>query len=119
MDLYREQMLDHYKNPSNYKIIPNPTHQAHGINPLCGDEIDIFLIVKNHKIIDVGFQSQSCAITMATASLVTEQLINKNVNEIKKFSPEKLDELLGTSLSTSRVNCALVVINTLKQALSS
>jgi nitrogen fixation protein NifU and related proteins len=118
MDLYREEMLDHYKNPRNFKDIPNATHQAHAVNPLCGDEINISAVVENGIIKDIGFQSQSCSITMATASMVTEHLLNKSVDEINQLTPEKIQEMLGVELNTSRVNCAVVVVNALKQAVS-
>ncbi len=117
MDLYREQMMDHYRHPRNHQALTNPTHQAQGINPLCGDQIEVFLNVRDNLINDIGFQSQSCAITTATASLVTEQLRGQPASHLQSFTVDKIQELLGTPLSSSRINCAMVVIEAFKKAL--
>lgn len=118
MDLYRDQMLDHCRHPRNYKKISAPTHQAHALNPLCGDELDIFLTIHDGIITDIGFQSQSCAVTMATASLVTEQLQGQSVSQALTYTIDTVQQLLGITLSTARVNCANVVLLAIQDALS-
>ena len=119
MDLYRQQLLDHYQNPHNFKILDDATHEAYAVNPLCGDDITIFLKIKDQIIEDISFQSQSCLVTMATASIVTDFLKGKSVTEVDALALENIIELLGTPLTSSRQQCALVVLNAVKKAISS
>ena len=80
-DLYQELILDHNKHPHHYGELPNYTHRAHGHNPLCGDELDVFLIIENNQIQNIGFTGQGCAISKASASIMTDELIGKTLEE--------------------------------------
>lgn len=117
-DFYRDQLLDHYQHPRNFRVLDDATHQAHANNPLCGDDIDIFLHISNNQIQDISFQAQSCAVTMATASLLTEQLKGKPVSDATDFQLANALELLGTPLTATRQQCAQVVITALHTALA-
>lgn len=118
MDLYKQQLLDHYQNPHNFRILDDATHEAYAVNPLCGDDITVFLKIKDQMIEDISFQSQSCLVTMATASIVTDFLKGKTLKQISELSLDNIIELLGTPLTSSRQQCALVVINAVKKAIS-
>jgi len=118
MDLYKEQLLDHYQNPHNFKILDDATHEAYAVNPLCGDDITIFLKVQNQLIEDISFQSQSCLVTMATASIITDFLKGKSIDEVNSLTIERIIEMLGTPLTSSRQQCALVVVTAVQKALN-
>ncbi len=83
-DLYQEIILDHNRRPRNYRAIAEPTCSADGYNPICGDEIRIFLKLDGEKIEDVSFQGQGCAISKASASLMTVKLKGKTLIEAEK-----------------------------------
>lgn len=83
-DLYQEIILDHNKHPRNARVIDHPTHCAEGFNPLCGDEITVYLTVENGIIKDISFKGQGCAISKASASLMTELLKGRSQEEAHK-----------------------------------
>jgi nitrogen fixation protein NifU and related proteins len=116
-ELYKENILDHYKNPHNKKKIEHATHTHKEFNPSCGDEITLFLKVQNHIITDVGFEGTGCAISQASVSMLTEYIKGKSVEEIKKIKEEKILELLGISIGPSRLKCALLSLKTLQNSL--
>ncbi len=116
LDMYREQILDHYKDPHNKGKIENPEGHFKDSNPLCGDEIEVFLRISDGKIEDVKFQGQGCAISTASASLLTDHVKGKTVQEIKAMTREDLLELVGVPLSAARVKCALLSFKAVKAA---
>ena len=83
--LYQQVLLDHNKNPRNFKIIENATHYAHGVNPLCGDDYHLFITIEDEIIKDVGFHGSGCAISKSVSSMMTHILekTTKEVLEIK------------------------------------
>ncbi len=83
--LYQEVILDHNRNPHNYYVMENANYKAEGLNPLCGDDVVIYLRVENDIIIETSFQGKGCAISIASASIMTEQLRNKTIDECKKL----------------------------------
>lgn len=117
LNIYKEHILDLYKNPHNKGNLKNPTHEFSKNNPLCGDEIKIQLIVKKNKITNVKFNGQGCAISQASASLLTDKIKNFSVNEIKKFSDENALKLLKIPISNTRIKCALLPLDAIKGAL--
>lgn len=85
-DLYEEVILDHNRNPRNFmKNPPDANHHAHGYNPLCGDDFTVHLTVKDDKITDVGFEGVGCAISTASASLMTQEIMGKSVEEAEEI----------------------------------
>lgn len=80
-DLYQEIILDHNKRPRNFRRLEPHTHHADGNNPLCGDEIEVFLVVKDGRIVDIAFQGEGCAISRASASLMTSELKGRTVED--------------------------------------
>ena len=115
--MYQEQILDHYKNPRNFGNIDNASVHHHEKNPLCGDELDLYLAIKNNKIVDVKIQAHGCAISTASASMLTEQIKWKNIEELKKMSKENILEMLGIPISAARLKCALLSLDTLKNSI--
>jgi len=114
-DIYREIILDHYRNPRNKGSLPNADISIHDSNPLCGDEIDIHLKVEEDMIKDIKFEGRGCAISQASASMLTEQVLNKPLNAVKDIAKEDVVENIGLmNLGPARIKCALLSLKVLK-----
>jgi len=114
-DIYREIILDHYRNPRNKGSLPNADISIHDSNPLCGDEIDIHLKVEEDMIKDIKFEGRGCAISQASASMLTEQVLNKPLNAVKDIANEDVLENIGLmNLGPARIKCALLSLKVLK-----
>ena len=134
-ELYQEVIIDHNKNPRNFKAMKNPTHQAEGFNPLCGDQLKLYLSIENNIIQSVSFEGKGCAISTASASLMTEALLHKTLDEAEHLFqhfhalmtsvqegieyPElgKLLILKGVREFPSRIKCATLPWHALHAAL--
>ncbi len=132
-DLYQEVILDHNKRPRNYKVLEPASHQARGHNPLCGDRVTVYLDIEDGVIRNIAFQGQGCAISTASASLMTTALKGKTVVEAEALfgqfhelitsdgdpPPElgKLAVLTGVRDYPSRVKCATLAWHALQAAL--
>ncbi len=113
-DLYRENILEHYKNPSNYGTLQDPDISYTDSNPLCGDEIRIDINLDNNKVKDVRFQGKGCAISKASASMLTEMIEGMSLEEMKEITKEDIMEVLGIKLGPIRIKCALLCLKVLK-----
>ena len=114
-DIYREIILDHYRNPRNKGKLPGADISTHDSNPLCGDEIDIHMKVQGDKILDVKFEGRGCAISQASASMLTEMVINKPLTSVKDIAKTDILENIGlTNLGPARVKCALLALKVMK-----
>lgn len=114
-DFYKENILDHYRNPRNAGILEHPTHSHEENNPLCGDVIRIDLHVNEDNIIDqVAFKGKGCAISQASASMLTEMISGKSLEEAKKIGKESILEALGIEIGPVRMKCALLSLKVLK-----
>jgi nitrogen fixation NifU-like protein len=114
-DFYRENILDHYRKPRNKGRLENATHTHQEHNPLCGDEIRIDLLVNSQGIIeDVRFEGHGCAISQASASMLTEMVQGKSVEEAKQLSKEDILQALGIPIGPVRLKCALLSLKVLK-----
>jgi len=109
-DMYRQQILDHYKNPRNYGEIEEPTFTHVGENPMCGDEIrmDVVLDDDEETIERVAFQGDGCAISQASASMLSEKLAGMTVEELDAMDRDDVTEMLGVDISPMRVKCAVL-----------
>jgi len=131
-DLYKEIIIDHYNNPRNFGELNNANASAEGANPLCGDEIHIELLVKNGIVEDVKFHGAGCSISRASASMMTEVIKGKKIEDIMKISErfkgmlfegkedEELGELeafKGVRVVPIRIKCAVLSWNVLEEAL--
>jgi len=115
-DFYREYILDHYRNPRNKGTIDNPDLSYEDSNPLCGDEIRIDLRIRDDLVEEVKFSGRGCAISQASASMLTEMVEGKPLEEVKQISKEDVLDMLGIQLSPVRVKCALLSLKVLKGA---
>ena len=114
-DIYREIILDHYRNPRNKGRISDADVSIHDSNPLCGDEIDIHLKVDSGTIKDIKFEGRGCAISQASASMLTEMVYGKPLTSIKDLTKDDILENIGlTNLGPARIKCALLSLKVLK-----
>ncbi|MEM5811983.1 MAG: SUF system NifU family Fe-S cluster assembly protein [Candidatus Aenigmatarchaeota archaeon] len=119
-EIYQTIILEHYRNPKNYGTIENPTVKYRDSNPLCGDTIEIYLKINDGKIYDIKFSGKGCAISQAGASMLTEKMKNKSLEEAKKFSKEDMIKLFGNiNFGPIRIKCALLAYKVFKMALYS
>ncbi len=117
--LYREVILDHYKNPRNHGVIEDADAHAEGKNPLCGDETEIFVRFGSDgaTIEDIKFSGRGCAISQAATSMLTEMVKGKQASEVATLTRDDILEEVGIPLTPVRLKCALLGLTTLKLAL--
>ncbi|OGO37402.1 MAG: SUF system NifU family Fe-S cluster assembly protein [Chloroflexi bacterium RBG_16_56_8] len=113
-DLYRELILDHYQHPHNHGEIPGADISYEDSNPLCGDKIRIDIKLKDNVVEDVKFNGKGCAISQASASMLTDELIGKSLDDIKKMDKQFILDLLGIPLGPTRIKCALLPLKVIK-----
>lgn len=134
-ELYQEVIVDHNKSPRNFHVIEEPTCKAEGINPLCGDQLVVYLDMDNGVIKDISFQGHGCAISMASASLMTEFLKGKTEQQVRELFDlfhaalteegtisldrlGKLAVLMGVKDFPSRIKCATLAWHAIKAAMN-
>ena len=115
-DFYRDFILDHYRNPRNHGHLEDPTASAEDINPLCGDRIHVDLHVRDGVIDDVRFSGQGCAISQASASMLTESVKGMRLEDAAKLSKDIVLENVGIGISPTRMKCAMLGLRVLKSA---
>jgi len=114
-NIYREIILDHYRNPSNFGKIENPDIRYRESNALCGDVIEMHINIKENKLVEVKFNGKGCAICISSASLLTEKIIGQDVEIVKKINKqEMLSEIGLPDLGPTRIKCALLSLKVLK-----
>lgn len=106
--MYRENILDHYKNPHNRGEIENAEIKFTENNPLCGDVITVNLKLNDHKVEDIKFSGRGCAISQSATSMLTDEIKGKSLEEIKNIDREKIVELLGIDVGPVRTKCAVL-----------
>jgi len=113
--IYSEIILDYYRYPRNKGTLPNAQIQARDTNPLCGDVVEMQLEVdEKNNVKDVKFNGQGCAISQASASMLTELVKGKTVDDVRKISKEDVLSLIGGQLTAVRLKCALLSLKVLK-----
>lgn len=121
MSLYEseiyEYLLDHYENPRNFGTLDNPTFSHEEGNPSCGDVIRIDVKVEDDRIADIRFSGKGCVISQAAASILTETVRGKSLEEVRQFGKDEMLETLGITLSPMRLKCALLALKVLKAGL--
>ena len=117
-DLYREFILEHYRNPQNYGNLDEPTFAADGQNPLCGDELHVEVRVNDAGRVEaVGFTGHGCAISQASMSILSDELIGKSLDEVAALTRADIVELLGIELTPVRLKCALLGLVVVKMGM--
>jgi nitrogen fixation protein NifU and related proteins len=117
MDLYKEEILDHYKNPHNFGDLEGKTHSARDLNASCGDMVEIYLKIKDGVIVEASFRGIGCALSTASASLLTDEVKGKKVSEVLLWDKSVLDNLMG-EINTGRIKCVMLPLIVLQKAIS-
>ena len=116
-ELYRDQILDHYKRPHNFGRLDEYDLDFEDTNPLCGDEQHVFIkLDEDDRVEAVSFEGQGCAISTAATSLLTDELKGLSRDELLQLPKEKVLELLGIDISATRMKCALLGLKAVKGA---
>jgi nitrogen fixation NifU-like protein len=116
-DLYRDYILEHYRRPHNFGVLESPSASFEGSNPLCGDRITMQLTVRDGVVSEVGFTGRGCAISQASASLLTDEIKGRPVADVAGFAATDLLELLGIEISPARLKCAMLSFDSLQHLL--
>ena len=115
-DMYREHILDHYKHPRNFGVLKPADVDHEANNPLCGDQIRLmFTVDETNKIKDVKFTGRGCAISQASASLLTSRVKGQSLDDIKKIERDDVVKMLGIPVSPVRLKCALLSLAVLRE----
>lgn len=115
--LYREYILEHYKHPHNWGELEHADMEAHDLNPLCGDELRVQLALDAEgRVADVAFNGHGCAISQASASMVSDEIKGMTTEQLLKLDREFVLELLGIDISATRMKCAMLSLKVVKAA---
>jgi len=115
--LYREYILEHYKRPHNWGELEHPDLEAHDLNPLCGDELKVQLAIDaDGRITDVAFSGHGCAISQASASMISDEVKGMKVEDLLALDRSAVLDLLGIEISATRMKCAMLALKVLKSA---
>ena len=117
-DFYRENILDHYSNPRNHGHLEHPSASAEGVNPLCGDELAVELEVEDGVVTDIRYNGRGCAISQAAASMLSDTIKGRRVDELAGVGKDDVLEELGIPLTPIRLKCAMLSVGVLKVALN-
>ena len=116
-DLYRDYILEHYRRPHNFGVLESPSATFEGSNPLCGDRITMQLSVDDGVVREIGFTGRGCAISQASASLLTDEVKGKPVADAAALGATDLLDLLGIDISPARLKCAMLSFDALQHLL--
>lgn len=117
MNVYKDLIMDHYKDPQNWGVLAEPDITVSGSNPLCGDLINLKVKLKDGLIEEIRFIASGCALSIASTSILTETVKGKKAASIEKLDKKELLDILGIELGPNRLKCALLSLDALKQGL--
>jgi nitrogen fixation NifU-like protein len=116
-DFYRDYILDHYRNPRNFGTLERPDASAEDLNPLCGDQIRMDLqVAQDGTVSDVRFSGKGCAISQASASMLTQSIVGMKLADVARLSKDAVLENVGIGISPTRMKCAMLGLRVLKSA---
>jgi nitrogen fixation NifU-like protein len=117
-DLYRDEILEHYRNPHNFGTLAEPDVTFEGANPLCGDRLTLSLKFADGNVSEVAFTGRGCAISQASASMLTDEIKGRPIAQVDALTNQDVLDNLGIEISPARLKCALLSIDTLHKALA-
>jgi nitrogen fixation NifU-like protein len=118
-ELYRDYILEHYKDPNNFGTLEKHDLEFHDHNPLCGDELGVHIVVDDDgRITDLRFHGQGCAISQAAASITSDELIGMPVEEVRRLGAQWVIDQLGIDISPTRRKCALLSLKVMRGAIT-
>ena len=117
-DLYREIILEHYKNPQNKGKLLKPDIITEDENPLCGDQLEIHMRIKQDVLEDISFEGKGCALSIATTSILSEEIKGKKLKDIQKLTRENIYALIGIDVTPARNKCVMLSLTTIKKGLA-
>jgi len=115
--LFLEEVMENYKNPRNKGEMKNYTFKQHQKNISCGDVFDLFVKIENNKIVDVKYSGEGCAISTASFSMLSQELIQMSVDDAKKINKDFILDMLGIKISAGKMNCAMLSLEALENGL--
>lgn len=116
-ELYRQNILEHYRFPHNKRALQDATLTGKGYNASCGDSLDLYLSLKGDRVSDASFEGEGCAVSIAAVSMLTDKVKDKTLDELRALAPGDIYNMLGVKISQGRVNCALLGYEAMQQAL--
>lgn len=116
-DLYREYILEHFREPRHHGRLEQPDIHAADTNPLCGDRVELDLRVQDGRVTDVAFQGRGCAISQASASMLTERIEGATLDELRALTPQDVFDMLGVEIGPARQRCALLSLRVLHEGI--
>lgn len=119
MDLYAQNVMDHYKNPHNVGQLEDPSAEHREVNISCGDKISVNLLIEDDLLVDIKFIGSGCAISQASVSILTDFVKGKSLQEILDLTEQDIQQMLGVPISYRRTKCALLSLLTIKNAVLS
>jgi len=115
-DFYKEYILDHYRNPRNFGELERCDASAEDLNPLCGDKIRFELQIDDGRVTDVRFSGKGCAISQASASMLSEEIKGERIEDVARLPIERVLENVGIGISPARMKCATLCLKVVKSA---
>lgn len=116
MDLYQEEILEHYKHPHHHGKLEYADVVQREHNPLCGDQLTFYVTFTDDKVADIAFEGEGCAISQASASMLSDEVMGKTIEELKQLQKEDVLDLLGIELGPTRLKCALLSVQGITRA---
>lgn len=117
MDVYAENILDHYRHPRGKNALNQATVAHHEVNASCGDEVTLHLQIGDGRVVALGWEGTGCAISQAAMSMLSEELTGKTIEQAAAITPEEVRTMLGVPIGTRRFKCAFLGLHTLKNTL--
>lgn len=117
-NIYRENILDHYKHPRNYGALTMCTFTAREHNPTCGDDVTLYVHLNDNHVKHITFTGHGCAISQAATSMLTDYAKHKTLHELKNIQPRDIIALLGITIGVARMKCALLSLTALHNAIT-